>query len=134
MKVVLDSNVFISSFFWRGNPRRVFNRVTDGLDELYISDGILEEILDVMTRPKFNADVEAIREYISTIEGFATGIITNNVSESVSRDKDDDKVLQCALLGDADYIVTGDGDLLVLEEYQSIKIVTPKAYLGLVSW
>jgi predicted nucleic acid-binding protein len=41
MKVVLDSNIFVSSFFWRGNPRKIFDRVMNGLDELYITDEIL---------------------------------------------------------------------------------------------
>ena len=42
MKIVLDSNIFVSSFYWAGNPRKVFDRVTNGLDELYITDKILQ--------------------------------------------------------------------------------------------
>ncbi|MDR2535322.1 MAG: hypothetical protein LBD29_04730 [Treponema sp.] len=44
MKAVLDSNIFISSFFWKGNPRKVFDRVPNGQDELFIKDEILKEI------------------------------------------------------------------------------------------
>jgi predicted nucleic acid-binding protein len=47
MKIVLDSNIFVSSFYWTGNPRKVFERVTNGLDELYITDDILNEIRTV---------------------------------------------------------------------------------------
>jgi len=41
MKIVIDSNIFVSSFYYAGNPRKVFDRVTDGLDELFITDDIL---------------------------------------------------------------------------------------------
>ena len=49
--------------------------------------------------------------------------------ENVSRDTDDNKILKCALEGNADFIITGDKDLLVLKEYKNIKIINPKGYL-----
>ena len=52
MKVVLDTNIFVSSFYWAENPRKIFDRITNGLDELYITDEILEEITSVMIRKK----------------------------------------------------------------------------------
>jgi putative PIN family toxin of toxin-antitoxin system len=139
MKLVVDSNVFVSSFFWKGNPRKVIDRITDGFDESYITDEILTEIADVMTRPKFGADVKAIAEYIHAIEEFS--IKTNIAAESsgvlnprprISRDADDDKILECAVRGDVDFIITGDSDLLVLKEYANIKMVTPKEYVDMV--
>jgi predicted nucleic acid-binding protein len=57
---------------------------------------------------------------------------TGSISKSVSRDKKDDKILQCGLDGNVDYIVTGDKDLLVLKEYETIKIINPKDYLETV--
>jgi predicted nucleic acid-binding protein len=47
MRIVLDSNIFVSSFYWKGNPRKVFERVTNGLDELYITDEILNEAIHI---------------------------------------------------------------------------------------
>jgi predicted nucleic acid-binding protein len=52
MKVVLDLNIFVSSFFWKGNPRKVFDRVTNGLDELFTTDEILQEAVEVLSRKK----------------------------------------------------------------------------------
>ena len=49
MKIVIDSNVFVSSFFWKGNPRRIFDRVIDGFDELFFTDEIISEIKYVMS-------------------------------------------------------------------------------------
>jgi putative PIN family toxin of toxin-antitoxin system len=53
MKIVLDANIFISAFYWGGNPELIINRVIEGLDELYFSKEILDEVTDVMARPNF---------------------------------------------------------------------------------
>jgi putative PIN family toxin of toxin-antitoxin system len=132
MKIVIDSNVFISSFFWGGHPREVFERIINGLDELYITDEIIKEILSVMNSSKFDTNINEIEDYIKIIEKYSKKIISKNVPESISRDKDDDKILQCGLDGNVDFIVTGDKDLLVLKEYETIKIIKPKDYLEIV--
>jgi putative PIN family toxin of toxin-antitoxin system len=129
MKVVLDTNIFVAAFFWNGNPRKVFDRVTNGLDELFITDDILKEIFTVMSRDKFDANIDNIEEYIKIIESYSVKIIPKNKPEEISRDKDDDKILQCGFEGNVNYIITGDNDLLVLKEYKNIKIIKPKEYL-----
>jgi uncharacterized protein len=132
MKIVIDSNVFVSSFFWGGHPREVFERVINGFDELYITDEIIKEITSVMSSRKFDVNSIEIEDYTRIIEKYSKNIITKNVPNSISRDKSDDKILQCGLDGNVDYIVTGDKDLLVLKEYETIKIINPKDYLETV--
>jgi putative PIN family toxin of toxin-antitoxin system len=132
MKIVIDSNIFVSSFFWKGNPRKVFDRVIDGFDELYITDEILNEIKNVMSRKKFDIKRHEIDDYINIIEQFSQKIIHDNEFENISRDKDDNIILKCGLESKANYIITGDNDLLVLKEYKFIKIVNPKEYLEIV--
>ena len=132
MKVVLDSNIFVSSFFWKGNPRNVFDRVTNGQDELFITDEILEEITTVLSREKFNLSVKEVEDYVNIIESYSIKIICKNDAEDISRDKDDNKILQCGIEGNVDFIVTGDDDLLILEKYMNIKIVKPKEYLDIL--
>jgi putative PIN family toxin of toxin-antitoxin system len=129
MKIVLDSNVFVSSFYWQGNPRKVFDRITNGFDELYITDGILREISAVMSSKKFDTNKHEIEEYIEIIESYSVKVFSKNKIEEVSRDKDDDKILQCGLEGNVDFIITGDKDLLVLKGYKNMKIINPKDYL-----
>jgi putative PIN family toxin of toxin-antitoxin system len=107
----------------------VFDRITNGVDESYISDEILKEISAVMSSKKFNTNKREIEEYIEIIESYSVKVIPKNGIEEVSRDKDDDKILQCGLEGNVDFIITGDKDLLVLKEYKNIKIITPKDYL-----
>ena len=131
MKIVLDSNIFVSSFFWKGNPRKIFDRVTNGLDELYITDKILQEIATVMSREKFHVDKNEIEDYIKIIESYSIKLFPQNIEEEISRDKDDNKILQCGLEGNVDFIISGDGDLLILKNYKSIKIVNPKEYLNI---
>jgi putative PIN family toxin of toxin-antitoxin system len=132
MKVVLDSNIFISSFYWKGPPRKVFDRITNGLDELYITDEILKEIITVMAGKKFNTSLAEISEYIKIIESYSIKLLPKNKPTEISRDRDDNKILQCAIDGSVEFIITGDNDLLVLKEYNNVKIINPHEYLGIV--
>ena len=129
MKVVLDINIFVSSFFWGGNPRKIMDRVIDGKDKLFTCKEILQETATVMSRPKFKVTNDYITHFIHSIEDIANQISLTGEIQNVCRDSDDDKILECALLTNADYIISGDDDLLVLEEFRGIKIVTPKEYL-----
>jgi len=132
MKLVLDTNIFISAFYWGGNAQKIIDRIITGLDELYVSDKILEEIFEVMTRPKFKTDQETIDKYIKTIEKDCKKVFTEGRIKGICRDKDDDDKLECGIICNADYIITGDDDLLVLENYKSIKIITPGDYLAII--
>ena len=132
MKIVIDSNIFVSSFFWGGHPKEVFERVINGLDELFITDKIIEEITCVMSSSKFAVNSSEIEDYVRIIEKYSKKIVSKNISVLISRDQDDDKILQCAIDGGVDFIVTGDKDLLVLNEYESIKIIKPRDYLEIV--
>ena len=103
MKIVIDSNIFVSSFFWKGNPRKIFDRVIDGFDELFITNDILDEIREVLSRDKFDTEKTEIDDYIKIIENFSQRIIHNNIIENVSRDIDDNKILKCGLEGNVEY-------------------------------
>ena len=132
MKIVIDSNIFISSFFWGGKPKEVFERVINGLDELYITNEIINEVITVMSSDKFAVNNNEIKDYIHIIEKYSVKVVVDNIIESISRDKDDDKVLQCGFAGNVDYIITGDKDLLILKEYKKIKIINPNEYLEII--
>ena len=132
MKIVLDSNIFVSSFYWAGNPRKVFDRITNGLDKLYITDEILKEINSVMSHKRFDTSIDKIKEYVKIIESYSIKLSSQDTPEKISRDKDDNKILQCGFDGNVDFIITGDNDLLVLKEYKKIKILKPKEYLDIV--
>ena len=125
----MDTNIYLSSFFWSGNPRVVLERAIRKLDELFISKEILEEVEDVIRRPKFHAGKNEIDFFIKSIEDISHKITVTKRVKKGSRDKTDNKYLECAIAANADFIVSGDIHLLEMKEYSCIKIVTAKEYL-----
>ena len=132
MKIVLDANIFVSSFFWGGNPKIIVERVISGIDELFITKEILDEIEDVMRRPVFHADNDRINYFINSIEEIGNKITPQKSVINGSRDSTDNKYIECGITVNADYIISGDIHLLELKKYKSIKIVTAKEYLDTV--
>ena len=133
MKLVLDANIFISSFFWGGKPRLVLERIIGKKDELFISKDILLEIENVVNRPKFHADRNKIGYFIKSIEDIANVISVKNKIKKGSRDTKDNKYLECAVAGSVDYIVSGDVHLLEIKKIGTIKIVTANEYLEITT-
>jgi len=132
MKIVLDANIFISSFFWDGNPKSIVERIISGLDELFISKEILDEIDNVVRRPKFNASNDQINYFLNSIEEIGNIITPQKQIKKGSRDKTDNKYIECGITAKADYIISGDVHLLEIKQYGNIKIVSAKEYLGLI--
>ena len=132
MKIVLDANIFISAFFWGGNPRAVLERVINKSDDLLITKEILDEIEDVIGRPKFHVDRDAIEYFIKSIEETGTKIIPKKQIINASRDKTDNKYIECAIAGNADYIISGDIHLLEIKKCRTIKIVSARDYLEII--
>jgi len=133
MKLVLDTNVFVSAFYWGGNPQKIIDRIIEGIDKLYFSNEILNEVAAVMGRPKFKSSPETIEKYIQAIEKTGKKVFIPGNIKGICRDKDDDDKIECGILSGADYIITGDDDLLILKKYQHIKIVTIKEYLQIIN-
>jgi putative PIN family toxin of toxin-antitoxin system len=133
MKLVLDANVFISAFYWGGNPQKIIEGIIEGKDRLYTSNEILGEIAAVMARPKFKSGPETIKKYIQTIEKIGKKVFIPGNIKGICRDKDDDDKIECGILSGADYIITGDDDLLTLKQYKRLKIVTIKEYLQITN-
>ena len=104
------------------------------LDTLFFSDDILSELRGVFKKPKFDINkkrYDAIMESIETI-GKKVAVAHRHRIKDACRDPDDDIYLECALAAGADYLITGDKDLLVLKEYGGVKIVNARIYLDIV--
>ena len=129
MRLVLDANIFVSSFFWGGNPRMVLERVIEGIDELFITKEILDEIEEVMGRSKFHAEKEEVEYFINSIEEIGNKIVPKIKIKNGSRDKADNKYIECGMAANVDYIISGDIHLLELREYGNIKIKSAREYL-----
>ncbi len=129
MKVVIDTNVFVSSVFG-GLPREVVELWFNGWITLCLSEPIVTEYQRVLR------EIGAVseEEERALIEAFASGegvLYTADppAIESASSDTDDDKFLECALELEADIVVSGDADLLELGSYMGIPILTPRELL-----
>lgn len=134
IRVVLDTNIVVSAFFWGGLPREVLNAARNKHCEIVTSEVLIEELKDVISRPKFVQQLERIDETVETLirEGYqmlVEIVQPAKIEPVISDDPDDDAVIACALGGAADYIVSGDQHLLELGQYNGIRIVTVKQFL-----
>lgn len=132
MRVVVDTNVVVSGIFWRGAPYRLLCRWVDGRIDLFATAEILEEYIDVIDRlaATCNRADLADRWKIYLFEHVKLVQAVGNYT--ACRDPDDNKFVTCALSVDAEYLVSGDDDLLVLRTAGSVTIVAPADFLRLV--
>ena len=127
LKLVLDTNTIVSAFFWEGNEAELLRKIEQGKAKLYITGKILKEIEEVIKRPKFDRVMMTAGltpdQIIQKIVSLSHLVIAPKLNIKVCRDEKDNKFLECAESAKVDYIVSGDGDLLVLKEYGEIPIV-----------
>ncbi|MEK6654568.1 MAG: putative toxin-antitoxin system toxin component, PIN family [Thermodesulfobacteriota bacterium] len=131
MRIVLDTNVFISSFFG-GNPRTIIDLWKDGRLTLCLSQDIFDEYIEVLRR----LGLDNTPELEELLKLFATGfhiVFTTRTPEiHVVADPDDDKFIACALALKAGCVVSGDKALVDVRLYQGIRIVTPREFLEIM--
>ena len=127
LKLVLDTSTFVSAFFWEGNEAELLRKIEQGKAGVYLTAEILNEIEEVLKRPKFNEAMKrsAITpdQVMQKIASLSHLVIAPNISIKVCRDEKDNKFLACAESANADCLISGDDDLLSLKEYKGIPIV-----------
>lgn len=129
MKIVIDTNVFISGLHWNGLPRKVLRFWQDGKFELVSSLSIIQELTRVLMGFKVPMPPEDIAWWEEFILQKAVIVIPKQKLNVVKDDPDDDKFIEAAVEGSAEYIVSKDNHLLKLKTYKKIKIVTPEEFL-----
>ena len=132
-RVVLDTNVLISAALRRdGRPRAVVDAVREERGVLLFSDATFDELQTRLLRSKFDryVDREGRAVYLAQLEAVSEWVPIAGAKLGC-RDPDDDKLLETALMGVADCMVTGDGDLLEMSPFQDIPILSPAGFLGL---
>jgi putative PIN family toxin of toxin-antitoxin system len=129
MKVVIDTNVFVSSFFG-GNPRKIIDLWKNEKMTVCLSKDVLDEYIDGLQRVGLK-DENEIEELLSLFaKGFNILFTTKTPKiRAVKDDPDDDKFIECAVALKAEVIVTGDKVLKVVGEYMGIKILSPQQFL-----
>ena len=126
MKVILDSNVVVAAFSSRGLCQSLFELCLDRYT-IIISDHILSEISRILHK-KFKMPREKVGAIVDYLNEFCECSDYEKLENAVCRDKDDDEILALAQSTKADYIITGDKDLLVLKNFDSIPIVPPRQF------
>lgn len=127
---VFDNNVLVSAFLFRAStPRQSFD-LAQSLGSIVYSDETIDELWNVLVRPKFDRYL-SLSERITLLTGFEQVAQQISLEHNVvlCRDPKDDKFLNLALSANAECIVSGDADLLVLEEIFSIPILTPAQFI-----
>lgn len=129
MRLVLDTNVLVSALLWPGTPTRLIDLASEGEIQLFTSRALLDELSETLHRPKFTRAVAATGlDATSLIKHYQrlTHLVTaRQLTQPICRDADDDAVLACALAAEAEMIVTGDKDLLVLHPWRGVDILNP---------
>lgn len=133
MRVVLDTNVLISALAFPGSkPDQILDRIRRGEMALFVSPFILSELERVL-REKFRFGNRAARARVSAIRSLARLVHPTEQLTVVTANDDDNRILECALAAQAEFLVTGDAQhLLPLASYRGTKIVTPSQFLDLL--
>ncbi len=127
MRVVLDTNVLIASFIARGICTDVFERVISD-HELIISPHILDEFERVMSL-KLGLNPGRVARAAALLQRKGRIVEPEPLASPVCRDPDDDRVLALARASGADCLVTGDEDLLILNSFEDVPIISPRQFL-----
>lgn len=137
MRVVLDANVFVSAALEPlGHPARIVRAWRDGVIDLVSSQAIIDEIAEVLRRPRIRGrhqwtdeQIDSLMETMRTLAVLTPGLLH---VRAVDADPDDDMYLACALEGEAEYIVSGDDHLIGLADYYGVRIVSPMQFAALL--
>lgn len=129
MRIILDTNVFISGIFFTGPPSQILKAWEKQRLQIVLCQQILDEyqrVADELSSKYPSVDITPIIELL-TIYGQV--INTKGVDISICEDPDDDKFIECAIAGKCKIIVSGDAHLLKLAEYKGVKIVKPRDFM-----
>ncbi|MFZ0313924.1 MAG: putative toxin-antitoxin system toxin component, PIN family [Candidatus Korobacteraceae bacterium] len=132
IRVVLDSNVYISALLFGGVPRQLIALVENGFVQLYTSKQIQKEVERVL-EVKFHWPTGRVLNAANYLWTLADSIEPQTILHDCV-DPDDNHVLACAVESRADWILTGDQHLLALHPYGKIQIVTPRQFLDSRVW
>ena len=128
--VVYDTNILLSSIGWGGNPARCLELARQGNVEGLTCTEILRELEDKLPI-KLNFAPAETADTLEDLRSFLRLVKINNTLKGVTADPDDDKIIECAVVGAATHIVTGDRrHLLPIGNYQNIQIVTAAEFYG----
>lgn len=130
MRIVIDTNVLISATFWTGKPKQLLNKVRHKEITFLTSEILLNELMDVLMRKDkpFKLSAEEAESVVTEMRSIAE-IVHPHSQVTVCQDERDNRVLECAIDGGAEYVISGDLHLLELKSFKQVKIITISDFL-----
>ena len=133
MKITTDTNVLISSTFWEGVSDKIMQKVENKEVELILSRELINEFMEVLDYDEIKDKIKdknlKVRRSVEKIISISTIVEPSQKFEIVKDDLDDNMVINCAIEGNVDYVITQDEHLLKIKEFKGIKIVKPEEFL-----
>ncbi len=126
LRIVLDTNILISAFFWDGCPRKVYNLAKDNKVTILCSREIEIELIRVLSCQKFGLNASEIFPLIINLRTLIE--VMSHISV-IKEDPTDNVFIECAIDGNANYIISGDHHLLDLKSHNNIQIMRAKDFL-----
>ena len=131
IRIVADTNILVSAIMFGGLPGQFLDRVSRGDFKLIVSTSLLDELEETLS-VKFNRPVEQLVSIKKGLLAVSEHVNPKIKIDAVPNDPDDNRVLECAVEGLADYIVSGDRHLLTLGSYQNISIMKVRDFMDRV--
>ena len=136
MKIVLDTNVWLSGIFWDGEASKILEKAEKKEIQIIISEDILSEIIKILNKEsKFQKYILNLRlsieDLLRTILSVSTLIETKTKLDIIKADPKDNIILESALEGKVEYVISYDNHLLNMIEFRRIKIINPGEFLKL---
>lgn len=131
IRVVVDSNVWISGLIFGGQPEKIIKLFAEGHILLIVSAELLSELRRKIIEkfPLFAPNLDLLE---ASILNDAIVVKLGSRTINISRDPDDNKVIETAVIGNCNYIISGDNDLLIIGSYKNIRIVNPTDFLNII--
>ena len=128
MNVTVDTNFLISSSMWDNSvAHRLLLKLIENNAKIYTTKEILEEFSKVLRRD-FKYNDEEVIEMVNIVLSFISLVVIKNKINAVKEDPDDDKIIECAIESNSEYILTYDNHLLQIKEYKGVKILRPEEF------
>lgn len=128
-KIVLDTNIVISGFGWRGNPHRILIEIMEGKLHWIISEEQLNEIKRVIQYSHLKFTEKQKTDIIAMVYQTSTIITIENQIKVILEDLSDNMLLDIALAAEADYLISGDAHLLKLKIIRKTRILKPTSFV-----
>jgi len=133
LKFTLDTNTLVSATIARGNEFELLRLAKEGKIKIILSLPIIEEFKEVISREKFGFSARQVEQVIKQILSIYELIIPAVKLQVIKDDPDDDKILECAVRGNINYIVSGDKHLLNLKSHNGIQIIKTREALPIIN-